>query len=194
VSTRVEPPSSHVAPSSAHDSESTSISRPRIALFIATVCGLGRIPQAPGTWGSLAGVLLYALSQIHYHPDGVLRPDLGYHARWNAGVVLPAALLIALIGTWAAGRTSSFSGQKDPQFVVIDEVSGQLFTYLLAVSPPNWKYLLAGFILFRVFDIWKPFPVRQAESLPGGWGIMADDWVAGAFAAGALWVARGAGL
>ena len=58
----------------------------------------------------------------------------------------------------------------------------------------NWKYLLLGFILFRVFDIWKPFPARQAESLPGGWGIMADDWIAGIYAALGLWIARALGL
>jgi phosphatidylglycerophosphatase A len=58
----------------------------------------------------------------------------------------------------------------------------------------NWKYLLLGFILFRSFDIWKPFPVRQAESLPGGWGIMADDWLAAIYAAAGLWVARALGL
>ena len=61
-------------------------------------------------------------------------------------------------------------------------------------SALNWKYLLLGFILFRVFDIWKPFPARQAESLPGGWGIMADDWIAGIYAAIGLWLARAAGL
>jgi phosphatidylglycerophosphatase A len=59
---------------------------------------------------------------------------------------------------------------------------------------PNWKYLLLGFILFRVFDIWKPFPARQAESLPGGLGIMADDWIAGIYAALGLWIARAVGL
>jgi phosphatidylglycerophosphatase A len=58
----------------------------------------------------------------------------------------------------------------------------------------NWKYLLLGFLLFRAFDIWKPFPARQAESLPGGWGIMADDWVAGIYAALGLWIARMLGL
>ncbi len=58
----------------------------------------------------------------------------------------------------------------------------------------RWKYLLLGFILFRLFDIWKPFPVRQAESLPGGWGIMADDWVAAVYAGIGLWIARAAGL
>jgi len=96
---------------------------------------------------------------------------------------------------------------------VIDEVSGQWLTLLLGSAyifwghasnastsyfvvhligevPVNWKYLLLGFILFRGFDIWKPFPVRQAESLPGGWGIMADDWLAAIYAAAGLWIAR----
>ncbi len=81
----------------------------------------------------------------------------------------------------------NISATKDPQIVVIDEVAGQLiclygsgYARTFAV---NWKYLLLGFILFRVFDIWKPFPARQAESLPGGLGIMADDWIAGIYAA-----------
>jgi len=73
-------------------------------------------------------------------------------------------------------------------------VSGQLLTYAAALAPLNWKYLLLGFILFRAFDIWKPFPARQAESLPGGLGIMADDWMAAVYAAIGLWIARAAGL
>jgi len=73
---------------------------------------------------------------------------------------------------------------------VIDEVSGQQLTYLLTFVAGNWKSLLLGFILFRVFDIWKPSPVRQAESLPGGWGIMADDWVAAIYAAVIIWGLR----
>lgn len=79
--------------------------------------------------------------------------------------------------------------------MVIDEVSGQLISYFgIGAALPNWKYLLLGFILFRVFDIWKPFPARQAESLPGGLGIMADDWIAGIYAALGLWIARALGL
>jgi phosphatidylglycerophosphatase A len=128
------------------------------------------------------------------------------------------AIAIAVLGVWSANRAAAFWKQGDPQRVVIDEVSGQHLTLLLGSivpiwwkalqpvspsyllgavsldSPLNWKYLLLGFILFRVFDIWKPFPARQAESLPGGWGIMADDWVAGIYAAIGLWLARAAGL
>jgi phosphatidylglycerophosphatase A len=68
------------------------------------------------------------------------------------------------------------------------------FSHFAFYSVANWKFLLAGFILFRVFDIWKPFPARQAESLPGGWGIMADDWIAAVYAALGLWLLRALGL
>ncbi len=124
---------------------------------------------------------------------------------------------LGLIGVITSWRVSAFSQIKDPQFVVIDEVSGQWLTLMLGnvhafwnhssvehvsyagahltgAIPSNWKYLLLGFILFRGFDIWKPFPVRQLESLPGGWGIMADDWGAAVYAAAGLWIARALGL
>jgi phosphatidylglycerophosphatase A len=105
------------------------------------------------------------------------------------------ALLVAGVGVFVASRTANYLGTKDPQIVVIDEVSGQLIAYFgIGAAITNWKYLLLGFILFRVFDIWKPFPARQAESLPGGLGIMADDWIAGIYAALGLWIARALGL
>ncbi len=110
-------------------------------------------------------------------------------------MLILAAVVVAAFGVWASDRVAKYSHRKDPQFIVIDEVSGQQLTYLLGFAVGgNWKYLLLGFILFRVFDIWKPFPARQAESLPGGWGIMADDWIAGIYAAIGLWLARAAGL
>ena len=118
------------------------------------------------------------------------------------------ALLVFLgaVGVWSTQRVAEHSGIKDPQFIVIDEVAGQHLTLLLplipialphltehfdfsgyaifsALSLVNWKYLLAGFILFRVFDIWKPFPIRRLEKLPHGWGVMADDWAASVYAA-----------
>jgi phosphatidylglycerophosphatase A len=129
-------------------------------------------------------------------------------------------LTVAAVGVWAADRAAKFWRVEDPGRVVIDEVSGQHLTLLLGCGVPlwwkplqaasagdetllglisvtsalNWKYLLVGFILFRLFDIWKPAPARQAESLPGGWGIMADDWIAGVYAGIGLWLARAAGL
>jgi phosphatidylglycerophosphatase A len=120
--------------------------------------------------------------------------------------VLAAALfwivpLLAILGVGVSERSSRFFRQADPQSVVIDEISGQLITYFgisiigaITGRDFGWKYLLAGFILFRVFDIWKPWPVRAAERLPGGWGIMADDWVAGIYAALCLWALRAMGL
>ena len=181
------------------DASSSSVAaqrNPRLALFIATACGLGYMPVAPGTWGSLGGMLLYFVVQVVFPPTFVpgLRKsfeDPGWSATW-AGISIMA--VIAALGVWSATTAARFWNVSDPQRVVIDEVSGQHMAYLLAMAPLNWKYLLLGFILFRVFDIWKPFPARQAESLPGGWGIMADDWVAGIYAAIGLWLARAAGL
>ena len=157
----------------------------RLALAIATGLGLGYLPKAPGTWGSLAGILIYSLT-LSYFPSPAA----------SSTMAVTAAVAIALAGTgvWAADRSAHFAARKDPQFVVIDEVSGQHLTYALALAPLNWKYLLLGFILFRAFDIWKPFPARQAEFLPGGLGIMADDWIAGAYAALGLWFARRVGM
>jgi len=222
-----------VAPtvSDASRSPATAERKPRLALFIATACGLGYIPVAPGTWGSVAGIVLtllpwwgflsisaiatvallgsgYAIAGVHvqHGMDPFLWPQIGL------------TLVTAAGGVWSATCAARWWQQKDPQRVVIDEVSGQHLTLLLGCgvpiwwktihpaspnnllgavsldSPLNWKYLLLGFILFRVFDIWKPFPARQAESLPGGWGIMADDWIAGIYAAIGLWLARAAGL
>jgi phosphatidylglycerophosphatase A len=194
--------------------------KPRLAFFIATACGLGYIPVAPGTWGSLAGILVYILIQVVFPPVFIpgLRKSFEVQAWSPAWVAILIGVVIALLGVWAADRVAKFSQIKDPQFVVIDEVSGQYLALLLGSALPAFaavrsvlsslgsgdtyfivfhlglKYVLLGFILFRAFDIWKPFPARQAESLPGGWGIMADDWIAGIYAAIGLWVARAAGL
>jgi len=187
--------------------------KPRLALFIATAAGLGYIPVAPGTWGSLAGLIIWALTVFYFPLDlfpGV-RETNQIRVMWLVLTGFPVALILAMTGVWASDRAAKFAGAKDPQFVVIDEVSGQHLALLLGAAMPifrggettvEWlgngglglKYLLLGFILFRAFDIWKPFPARQAESLSGGWGIMADDWVAGIYAAIGLWIARAAGL
>ena len=170
--------------------------KPRLSLFFATVGGVGYLPKAPGAWGSLVGMALYwGLSKIPGQPSvDVYLHDIYFALRpeWPVGVVV--AVILAFLGVLAANRVVKFTGKKDPQFVVIDEVSGQLLTLLFALVPANWEYLALGFILFRVFDIWKPFPARQAESLPGGWGIMADDWIAAVYAALGIWIARGIGL
>ncbi|MCL4523677.1 MAG: phosphatidylglycerophosphatase A [Acidobacteria bacterium] len=186
--------------------------KPRVALWIATGFGLGYLPVAPGTWGSLGGVALSLLIPSLLFMPLVIEVDLNmsvtqllYTAKalqWGLAVA------VALVGVWASQRTAIYMKKSDPGQVVVDEISGQMLTFLFAAptsglllifnrgnSPieifsANWKYVVLGFILFRVFDIWKPWPIRRAEKLPGGWGIMADDWVAGAYAAFVLWVVR----
>ena len=146
-------------------------SRPRApqwATLTATFFGIGRLHPGPGTWASVATVAIWAA--LAY----VLPPEL----RTPFSIAL--ALLITLVGIPAATRVARATGRKDPQFVVIDEVAGQLIA-LIAV-PLAWKTFLAGLILFRAFDIIKPPPVRQLEKLPEGTGIVLDDVAAGIFA------------
>jgi phosphatidylglycerophosphatase A len=146
-------------------------SRPRSPLWatlVATFFGAGRLKPGPGTWGSIATVILWALISLRIPPG----------ARTWATVT--AAAFVTVIGIPAATQVARASGIKDPQFVVIDEVAGQLVT-LIAV-PLAWKTFLAGLILFRVFDILKPPPIRQLERLPEGTGIVVDDLGAGLYA------------
>jgi phosphatidylglycerophosphatase A len=209
--------------------------KPSLALAIATVLGVGYAPKAPGTFGSLVGVMTAMMTSLFFlrpHSVGDLfsrqrlvdRTLIDHHFLVPGGdihdsmLVVPVTcaillvLFLALVGVWSAGKAADFARIKDPQFVVIDEVAGQHITLILpliplamptlsahmdfsdyaiysALSLLNWRYLLAGFVLFRLFDIWKPFPIRNLERLHGGWGIMADDWLAGVYAAILLKVA-----
>jgi len=149
-------------------SDSAPSRGPFWASAIATFFGIGRMRPGPGTWGSAAAMLLWAA--IAYE----LQPSL----RIPGAIAL--ALVATLVGIPAATQVARASGGKDPQFVVIDEVGGQLIA-LIAV-PLTWKTFLAGFILFRCFDILKPPPVRQLERLPEGFGIVLDDVMAGIYA------------
>lgn len=144
------------------------------AVWIAVCGGVGYFPVAPGTAGSVVGVALVA---------GLGRLPVGRPWLW---VLLGAvALSIFMVGVWAAGGAEKFFGQTDPHYVVIDEVVGQMLTFL-ARPDGTWKWLLAGFVLFRIFDVVKPFPARRVERLAGGWGIMMDDVAAGAYSMVAL--------
>jgi phosphatidylglycerophosphatase A len=131
--------------------------------------GSGYFPLAPGTAGSALGVaLVIAFRQTSLTP------------LW-LGISLAAfAGLLFLVGVWSAGKAERVFGRVDPGQVVIDEVVGQIITFV-ATPRVTWKGLLVGFILFRVFDIVKPFPARRAERFPGGWGIMMDDLIAGLY-------------
>jgi len=174
--------------------------KPRVSLAIATAFGLGYLPKAPGTFGSLAGVAVSLGMTWLFSRKTLQYANMERNANFWTVDLTPAyveyviVVLVALLGVIVADRAAKFAGKKDPQFVVIDEVSGQILTYFSPFTVLNWKSWLLGFILFRVFDIWKPFPARQAESLPGGLGIMADDWIAGIYAALGLWIARALGL
>ncbi|MFZ3262747.1 MAG: phosphatidylglycerophosphatase A [Terriglobales bacterium] len=141
---------------------------PLWATLAATFFGIGRLKPGPGTWASVATVIAWALIVSRIPPE----------ARTGSTVV--AAAIITFIGIPAATRVARASGVKDPQFVVIDEVAGQLVA-LIAV-PLAWKSFLAGLILFRVFDILKPFPIRRLERLSEGTGIVVDDLGAGLYA------------
>lgn len=141
---------------------------PHVAVLVATWFGCGYSPVAPGTAGSAAAVVI-ALGLERW---AGLAP---WHFAVLAVVLFPAAV-------WAASATAVAVKRKDPGIVVVDEVIGQWIS-LGGALVWNWKSCAAAFVLFRLFDIWKPWPVRQLESLPGGLGINADDAMAGVYAA-----------
>lgn len=160
-----------------------------LALALAT-WGVGYMPVAPGTFGSAIGVGLYLLLRsattwIVY----LVVPN--YHLTYESvesfrvALMLVAIICVTAAGIWAATRAEKLFERKDPGRVIVDEIAGQLITFLfipLAVSLKWWMILL-GFLLFRLFDIWKPYPIRRLEALESGLGIMADDVLAGIYAA-----------
>ena len=153
---------------------------PLWATLVATFFGAGRLHPGPGTWGSASAVLLWA-ALAH-----VINPS------YRTPVVIALAIFVTLIGIPAATQVARASGTKDPQFVVIDEVAGQLIA--LIAAPLTWKTFAAGFILFRAFDIIKPPPVRQLERLPEGTGIVLDDVAAGIYALAVMQLLLHSGL
>lgn len=149
--------------------------RPRgVAVWIATSGGVGYFPLAPGTAGSVVGLGIVA---------GIGALPL---ARiWQQAAIAALALALGALGVWAGGQAEKYFARTDPGQVVIDEVVGQMTTLFLWPGA-TWKWLLAGFLLFRFFDVVKPFPARRLEHAPGGWGIMLDDVAAGIYGALAL--------
>lgn len=144
------------------------------ANLISTWFGCGYSPKAPGTVGSAAAIGIALLVERY--------------AGWSPLVFAALAAVVTVPGIWAAGETARQAKIEDPQFVVVDEVVGQWLA-LAGARTLNWKSWLAAFVIFRLFDIWKPFPVRQLEALPGGIGIVADDLMAGVYAALVLFLA-----
>jgi phosphatidylglycerophosphatase A len=145
-----------------------------LATSLATWFGCGYAPKAPGTAGSLAAVVIAYLlvTYVGFVPLTFF---------WLAALMLVPAV-------WSAGKVARDSGTKDPQIVVVDEVIGQWIT-LIGATSLNWKSWLLAFLLFRAFDIWKPFPVRRFEKFEGGLGIVADDVMAGVYGALVLFAA-----
>lgn len=152
--------------------------RAQRAFAIATFFGIGRLKPGPGTWGSVAALLLWAIAAraLHRAPHALLAALL-------AGIAL--ALVLGIPASTLAARES---GIEDPGFVVIDEVIGQWIALLFC--PPDWAHALIALVLFRLFDILKPPPARQLERLPAGWGIVFDDVAAGLYALGIASLAR----
>ncbi|MEO5346838.1 MAG: phosphatidylglycerophosphatase A [Magnetococcus sp. YQC-9] len=145
----------------------------RFAFILATFFGSGLLPKAPGTWGTVAAVPLAFFCQW-----------LGTFGFWTILAV------VTVLGVWSAGVVCRVTGREDPSEVVIDEVAGFLLTMI--DGPLGGAGMVVGFVLFRLFDIFKPWPVNALERLPGGWGVMADDLAAGVYAAmilhGIVWM------
>lgn len=150
----------------------------KFILAISSGLGLGYSPVAPGTAGSVLGVVI-ALAYSR----------LGGHEVISGPAYLAICVLVTIVGVWAAGRAEAIYGQKDCGKIVIDEVAGMLITmYLLPATP---LYLFAGFLVFRFFDIVKPFPARRIDqNVKGGLGVMLDDVVAGVYSCLCLHVIR----
>ncbi len=135
------------------------------AYLIATGFGIGRLPLAPGTWGSLVALPAAYYLQLY----------------GGRGALLIALLVVLVIGTWASGVAAGASDSEDPGEIIIDEIAGQWLTLMFV--PPDWLPYAIGFVLFRVFDIFKPWPVSYLDTHgTGGIGIMQDDFAAGLYA------------
>jgi phosphatidylglycerophosphatase A len=145
----------------------------RVAVAVATCFGCGYFPWGPGTAGSMAALLIALVLHTYC---GAGRPAL-----------LTVTLLLLAPAIWASTQTARLLDRKDPSIVVVDEVLGQWVT-LLGATALRWKSFCAAFLLFRLFDIWKPWPVRNFEKLPEGVGIVADDLAAGIYGALILYI------
>ncbi len=158
-------------------------------VFVSTVV-VGFIPVAPGTFGALVGIGIYLI--YGWFLDSLRYPliESGVAFQTYSALFVAASsilfILLCLISIWASNIAVKAFDKKDPQKVVIDEVIGQLLVFAFIPWGVSYWIVLAGFILFRLFDIWKPYPVKQTEKLEGGLGICGDDLVAGIYGGGCL--------
>lgn len=139
----------------------------KIILFFATGFGSGYFPVFPGTVGSAVGVgIFFGLGFIS--PSPIL--------------FLANTVTISILGVWVSGKVEEYLQQNDPRIIVIDEIAGQLVALsLFFFVPANIYYIISGFLIFRIFDIFKPYPIRRLERIPHGWGVVLDDLMAGVY-------------
>jgi phosphatidylglycerophosphatase A len=151
-----------------------------------TTFGVGYLPLMPGTYGSAVGVGIYLLFGLMEAGATARFSSGGWSdaqiSAWAHAFILIIFLAFCLLGTWAAGRATKLFKNKDPQQAVVDEVIGQLITFLFIPFGAHWFFVIAGFLLFRLFDIWKPYPIDSLQNLPAGIGVCADDILAGVYA------------
>ena len=154
----------------------------RIAYAIATGAGAGFAPAAPGTVGAIEGVIIFLIFNTIANNRLFLAP------RWSVTLLIAINVALLIIGVWASSRACEICALEDPSQVVIDEVSGQLIALTPLIVAPSVAGILVAFLLFRLFDIFKPYPIRKLEHLPSGFGVMADDALAGIYAGALVWV------
>jgi phosphatidylglycerophosphatase A len=153
------------------------------ALAFAT-WGVGYSPLAPGTCGSVVGVGIYLLvRQASARVFAFATARGGSDESFRTTFMLLLIAILASVGVWAASRVEKLLGRKDPGAVVVDEVVGQMIAFVFVPFNAGVWTIITGFVAFRLFDIWKPYPIRRLEALKGGLGIMADDVLAGIYAA-----------
>ena len=154
----------------------------RLGYMIATGFGAGSAPVAPGTFGAAEGVVLFLII------NAIINNSLKLTPVWSLLSFAVINIALYAIGVWAAGRAIDVTSTKDPSVVVIDEVSGQLIALTPLILRPSLEGIFVAFVLFRFFDIFKPYPIRKLERFNAGHGVMADDALAGVYAALMTWL------
>jgi phosphatidylglycerophosphatase A len=149
---------------------------------IATGAGAGFAPVAPGTLGAIEGVIIFFIFNALANNSASLAPRL------SVALFIAINVSLFIIGVWASSRACEICALEDPGQVVIDEVSGQLIALVPLIAAPSVAGILVAFLLFRLFDIFKPYPIRKLERLRAGLGVMADDALAGIYAAAIVWM------
>jgi phosphatidylglycerophosphatase A len=154
----------------------------RIAYAIATGAGAGFAPVAPGTLGAVEGVIIFLVFNALANKSASLSPS------WSVALLVAINVGLFIAGVWASSRACEICALEDPSQVVIDEVSGQMIALIPLAAAPSLAGIILAFALFRLFDIFKPYPIRKLERLRAGFGVMADDALAGIYAATLVWI------